>query len=40
MPSYTYHKSEEGHTKKKVLKEGMIVSDESNFLALEEKCIK
>jgi len=30
MPSYTYHKSEEGDTKKKrVLKEGMIVSDGS-----------
>jgi hypothetical protein len=29
MPSYTYHKSEEGDTKKRVTKEGMIVSDNS-----------
>ena len=41
MPSYTYHKSEEGDTKKK----GSARSNDcfrwlSNFLALEEKCIK
>lgn len=41
MPSYTYHKSEEGGTKKRGSKRrNDCFRWLSNFLALEEKCIK